>query len=170
MSALARTITLTAIAVFGTTGAATAKGEPPITPPDPPPYTVIARGVASAPVSRPWRQTNASFDRAVRNARAKAMPRAIAHAREEAKRIAAATGLVLGHAIGAARDSAPGGYWDPDAGQFGPGIWCGRIYVGQRTVTGSDGKTRRIGRYRDGCKAPKQATARVSLTFAAVPR
>jgi len=151
-------------------GVATGKGEPPITPPDPPPYTVIARGIATAPVGRPWQQTNASFDRAVRDARAKAMPLAIARAREEAKRMAAAAGLRLGQVVGAARDAPPAGSWDPDAGQFGPGIWCGRIYVGRRTVTGADGRTRNVNRYRDGCKAPKQAAARVSLTFAAVPR
>ena len=83
------------------------------------------------------------------------MPDAVAVARREATALAAATRLRPGAIVAVRRDVAPLGYWSQDDGHFGPGKWCGRIYVGRRTVRRADGTTRRVARYRDGCKVPR---------------
>jgi hypothetical protein len=85
----------------------------------------------------------------------------------EAAALAAAAGLRAGDVVGIRRDSSPLGYWDEDAGRFGPGVWCGRIYTGRRVVRRADGTTKRVSSFRHGCPVPKTASIRVTLTFAA---
>jgi hypothetical protein len=154
-------------ATCGTGVALASGGPPPPQPPDPPPYTVVASGTGTASVARAFRQTNASVDRVVRDARVRAMPAAVAGARREAVGLGAATGLAPGVVVAVRRDTSPPGWWSAEDGVFGPGTWCGRIYTGRRTVVRPDGTTKRVARYRDGCKPPKEVTIRLSVTFAA---
>ncbi len=121
MRIFTQALVATGVVALATTGVAAAKGEPPIQPPDPPPYTVIAHAIATAPVGRPLRRTDASIDHVFRAARANAIPKAVARARVEAQSLAAAGGLTLGRPVGIARDAPPAGYYDPDGGRFGPG-------------------------------------------------
>ena len=155
----------------GAAGVALASGgPPPVTPPDPPPYTIVATGGAERTVHAPSRRTNATIDRAVRAARARGMPAAIAAARGEARTLGDASRLVPGAVVAVRRDVSPPGWWSGDEGRFGPGKWCGRIFVGRRTVRRADGTTRRVSRYRDGCQTPKDVSVRLTVTFAATPR
>jgi hypothetical protein len=155
----------------GAAGVALASGgPPPVTPLDAPAFTVVASGAARSGVHAPRRETNATVDRAVRAARARAMPTAIVRARQEAVAMGSAARLVLGAIVAVRRDVSPPGWWNEDEGRFGPGKWCGRIYVGRRTVRRSDGTTRRVNRYRDGCQTPKDVSVRLTVTFAATPR
>jgi hypothetical protein len=98
------------------------------------------------------------------------MPTAIVRARQEAVAMGSAARLVLGAVVAVRRDVSPPGWWNEDEGRFGPGKWCGRIYIGRRTVRRSDGTTRRVNRYRDGCQTPKDVSVRLTVTFAATPR
>jgi hypothetical protein len=154
-------------AACGTGVALASGGPPPPQPPDPPPYTIVASGPGTATVAEAFRQTDASVDRVVRDARVRAMPAAIAAARREAAGLGAATGLVPGAVVGVRRDTSPPGWWNGDDGAFGPGRWCGRIFTGRRIVRRPDGTTKRVNRYRDGCKPPKEISIRLSVTFAA---
>src|SRR5688500_1900045 len=87
-------------------------GPPPVQPADPAVDTVVATASWQARVVAPARRTNATIDRAVRVARIRAMPAAIAVARDEANALAEAAGLRVGRIVGIRRDSAPMGYWD----------------------------------------------------------
>ena len=169
---LSRTIVAaTAVAVAGMAGVVLASGGPPPADPvtDPPAFTVVATGTASRAVLRPARQTDVTVDRAVRAARLRAFPAAVASARAEASALGNVSGLRLERVVAARRDVGPLGYFGQDDGRFGPGVWCGRIYAGRRTVTRPDGSTRRVVRYRRGCQVPRDASVRVTLTFAARP-
>jgi hypothetical protein len=160
-----------ALLAAGATGVAIASGgPPPATPADPPAYTIVASGGGERPVVAPSRRTNATIDRAVRAARLRAMPAAIAAARREATALGTAARLTPGAVVAVRRDVAPPGWWSADDGRFGPGVWCGRVYAGRRTVQRPDGTTRRVARFRRGCPVPKTAAIRLSVTFAATPR
>jgi hypothetical protein len=154
-------------AACGTGVALASGGPPPVTPADQPANTVIAVGYGRAAVDAPRRQTDRTVDRAVVAARTEAMPAAIAAARREAAALGQATGLRPGAVVAVRRDVSPPGYWNAEDGNFGPGKWCGRIYTGRRTVRRADGTIRRVSRFRDGCKVPKDVAVRLSVTFAA---
>ena len=162
------TLTAAAAAVIAATGIALASGgPPPVQPADPAVDTVVSSGSGQSRVVVPARKSDATIERAVRAARARALPAAVAAARTEAAALAAAAGLRTGDIVGIRRDSPPMGYWDQDAGRFGPGIWCGRVYGGRRLVRQADGTTKRVSRFHHGCPIPKNASIRVTLTFAA---
>ena len=163
-----RTILLSAVAAGATAAgiAVASGGPPPATPPDPAPQTVVAHGFGQKRVAEPDERTNRSVELAVRAAREDAIPRAVAHAREEAEALAAATGLRLGEPAGVGRDGGPPGWWESDTGRFGPGRWCGPIFR-WRTVRGSGGETRRVRRSHHGCHKPPTVSVRVTVTFAA---
>lgn len=162
------TLTAAAAAVIAAAGLALASGgPPPVQPADPAVDTVVAGGSAQSRVVAPARKSNDTIERAVRAARARALPQAVAAARVEAAALAAAAGLRAGPIVGIRRDTPPMGYWDQDAGRFGPGVWCGRVYSGRRVVRLADGSTRRRSRFHHGCPVPKNASIRVTLTFAA---
>ena len=165
------TLAAATAAVAAAAGIAVASGgPPPVQPADPAVDTVVSTASWQARVVAPAHRSDATIDRAVRAARIRAMPAALAVARDEANALAEAAGLRVGRVVGVRRDSAPMGYWDQDSGRFGPGRWCGRIYTGRRLVRRADGTTRRVARYRDGCPVPKSATIRVTVTYAASPR
>lgn len=164
-------VAATAVAGAGLASVALAGGGPPPAPSavDPPAFTIVATAEARGRVRAPAPRTDATITRAVRKARANRLPAALASARAEAAMLGAATALRPGRIVGVRRDVSPMGYWGQDEGRFGPGIWCGRIYTGRRTLKRPDGSTRRVNRYRDGCQPPRDTTVRVTVTFAAVP-
>jgi uncharacterized protein YggE len=156
-----------AIAVLLTTLALTA---PAVAAAD---QTITALGTGQAKVKPANRNKNASILRAVEKAYARAVPRAIAHAREDALEIAAASGLKLGpiQSVDANVNSggpyyyAPGGIIDP----FGPGQYCGKI---RRRVHRRDaaGRLHTVTRIRRRCIVPEFATTSLAVTFEATPR
>ena len=158
-------VAATAVAAVGAAGVALAKGEPSSRPADPPPFTVVASGTASERVVAPDRRSDATIEGAVGTACVRALPRAVAAARQDATEVGSASGLRPGDVVAARRDV--GVFFGGDEGRFGPGVWCGRMYVGRRTVTRPDGTTRRVSRYRRGCAVPRETTVRVTVTFAA---
>jgi hypothetical protein len=161
----------TAVASVGLVAVALAGGRPPPTAPapDPPASSVMATESAVGRVRAPRSRTDASIDRAVRAARMGAVPSALTAARTEAGALVAVAGLRPGRIVGVRRDVSPLGYWGQDEGRFGPGVWCGRLYTGRRTVTRPDGSVRRVNSVRHGCQVPKEATVRITVTFAAEP-
>jgi hypothetical protein len=171
MKRSAVTLAAAATAVIATAAVALAGGgPPPVQPADPAANTVVSTGSAQADVVAPARRSDATIERAVRAARLRALPSAVARARDEAAALATAAGLRAGAVIGIRRDTGPVGFWDQDTGRFGPGRWCGRVYGGRRLVRRADGTTRRVARFHHGCPLPKTATIRLTVTFAAQPR
>jgi len=155
-------------AVIAAAAVALASGGPPPAPPaDPAANTVVATASAQSRVVAPPRRSNATIEAAMRAARARALPRAVAAARNEADALAAAAGLRAGTVIGIRRDSSPLGYWDQDSGRFGPAVWCGRVYDGRRLRRSADGTTKRVSSFHRGCPVPKTTSIRVTLTYAA---
>jgi hypothetical protein len=162
------TLTAAAAAVIATGAVAFAGGgPPPVQPADPAANTVVSTASAQVAVVAPDRRSDATIERAMRAAQARAMPRAVAAARAEADALAAAAGLRAGAVLAVRHDVSPLGAWDQDAGRFGPGVWCGRVYAGRRVVRRPDGTTRRVSSFHHGCPVPKTASIRLTLTFAA---
>lgn len=139
---------------------------------DPPGKSVTAVASARAKVEKKGVARNSrAIGAAVEAARADALTAAIAAAREEGARLAAAGGLVLGE-LWSVDELAPtpfgpfgGGYGS--GGTFGPGKYCGivRTAVFRRAPDG-----RRIGtpgRQRFTCRFPAEVMQTVSVTFAA---
>ena len=119
------TLTAAGAAVIAAGGIALASGgPPPVQPADPAVDTVVSSASAQSRVRAPAqdRRSDATIERAVQAARARALPRAVAAARAEADALAAAAGLRAGAVVGIRRDSSPLGYWDQDSGRFGPGV------------------------------------------------
>ena len=165
------TLTAAAIAVIAATGLALASGgPPPVQPADPAVDTVVSSGTGQARVVAPGARSP------TRRSSAPCAPRGPGRCRARSRppaprptALAAAAGLRTGAIAGIRRDTPPIGYWDQDAGRFGPGIWCGRVFGGRREVRQADGTTKRVSRFHHGCPFPKTASIRVTLTFAANP-
>jgi hypothetical protein len=117
----------------------------------------VTHGSATLHIETPARRSDKTIERAVRAARRAAFPEAVATARAEAEAMARAAGLRLAKPIGVSRDASPIGYWDPDAGRFGTGRWCGPV-----THRRDDG--RRVTRRE--CPIPRGQTVRLTVTFA----
>ena len=165
------TLTAAAAAVIAAAGIALASGgPPPVQPADPAANTVVstASGAGEGRRARPQVRRDDRGRRArrppARAAAAPSPPRAPRPRRSRARRACA-----IGAIVGIRRDSSPLGYWDQDAGRFGPGTWCGRVYGGAKRVRRADGTIRRVARFHHGCPVPKTASLRVTLTFAAEP-
>jgi Protein of unknown function (DUF541) len=134
-----------------------------------PERSVAAQGVASVKVVAPKdRQHEAPIRAAVEAAEAKALPRAIAAAREKATELAKLAGLTLGPVISIS--DAPTSIYGPFFGfygTFGPDRFCGTIRTpvfkrnkaGKRVRTGT--------RTRHTCRVPPTVTSTVTVTFAA---
>jgi uncharacterized protein DUF541 len=135
-----------------------------------PARTVAAQGVASARVTPPSdRKHEAPIRAAVEAAESKALPRAIADAREKATDLAKLAGLTLGPivSISDAPASPYGPFFGP-YGTFGPDRFCGtlRTAVFRRD---KNGKRVRVGtRSRHTCRVPSTVTSSVTVTFAAI--
>jgi hypothetical protein len=135
--------------------------------------TVTAIAAGRVTVNRSVAQNNRAIAAAVDAARDKAIPLAIAHAREEAQRLAAAGGLTLGPLVSVSEpEPSPffggpvGGAYGAE-GTFGPGKFCGQIRTPIRRRN-AQGRLVGTGRTRShfGCRVPPEVTQSLSATFA----
>jgi hypothetical protein len=134
-----------------------------------PDRTVASQGVASVKVIAPKdRQHEAPIRAAVEAAEDKALPRAIADARDHAAQLAKLAGLTLGPIVSISNaPSSPYGPFYGVYGTFGPDRFCGtlRTPVFKRNKAG---KRVRVGtRTRHTCRVPSIVTSTVTVTFAA---
>ena len=134
-----------------------------------PERTVAAQGVASVKVVAPRDRTHEGPIRAaVEAAEAKALPHAMAAAREKATILARLSGLTLG-AIVSVSDAqvspyGPFGFY----GTFGPDRFCGTVRTAVIRTDKTTGKRKRVGfRTRHTCRVPATVTSSLTVTFAA---
>lgn len=133
------------------------------------PPTITASGVAQVKPEPANRKNNGSIRKAVDEARAKALPQAIANARAHAGELAAAANVTLGSLLSIS-DTPQAGFpyfnlYGQD-GTFGPGRYCGDVRRSRTVVR--DGVRRRVPAKgtRRVCRVPSQVYANVALTFA----
>lgn len=134
-----------------------------------PAKTVAAQGTASVKVKAPSdRKHEGPIRKAVEAAEAKALPLAVANARENAANLARLSGLTLGAIVSVSNTPAsPFGYYGPFYGTFGPDRYCGTIRQA-KYKKGADGKRHRVGiRTRHVCRVPPFVTSTLTVTFAA---
>jgi type IV secretory pathway TrbL component len=105
---------------------------------------------------------------AVEAAEAKALPHAMAAAREKAAALARLSGLTLG-AIVSVSDAqtspyGPFGFY----GTFGPDRFCGTVRTSVFKTDKTTGKRKRVGfRTHHTCRVPSLVTSSLTVTFAA---
>jgi uncharacterized protein DUF541 len=134
-----------------------------------PARTVATQGIASVKVVAPQdRKHEAPIRAAVEAAEAKALPRALADAREKATELARLSGLALGPivSISDAQTSpyGPFGFY----GTFGPDRFCGTVRTTVFRTDKATGKRKRVGtRSRHTCRVPSTVTSALTVTFAA---
>lgn len=134
-----------------------------------PERTVAAQGLASVKVVAPKdRKHEAPIRAAVEAAEAKALPRAMAAAREKATELARLSGLTLGSiiSISDAQTSpyGPFGFY----GTFGPDRFCGTVRTAVFRTDKTTGKRKRVGfRTRHTCRVPSTVTSSLTVTFSA---
>jgi hypothetical protein len=134
-----------------------------------PERTVTAQGLASVKVVAPNdRKHEGPIRAAVEAAEAKALPRAMAAAREKATELARLSGLTLGAivSISDAQTSpyGPFGFY----GTFGPDRFCGTLRIAVFRTDTTTGKRKRVGfRARHTCRVPSTVTSSLTMTFAA---
>src|SRR3954453_20310628 len=115
---MSRLATLTiATALLGVAAPAASAQAPP---------TITATGSATAKPDPSDRQSETSIREAVEAANAKALPKAIADAREHAGELATAAGLKLGPLVSVADGTANGYPFIYAFGTFGNGHFCGQ--------------------------------------------
>jgi hypothetical protein len=133
--------------------------------------TITALGSGQAKIKPADRHSNASIAKAVDEAYARAVPRAIADARADGQQLAAAANLVLGAIRSVDENVSSIGYYygPPSPGPFGPDTYCQTI---RRVIHRRD----RSGRLhvirtkrRKVCHVPPFATATLAVTFEAAP-
>jgi Protein of unknown function (DUF541) len=132
--------------------------------------TVAAQGAASAKVVAPKDRTHEGPIRAaVEVAEAKALPRAIADAREKAAELARLAGLTLGPIVAISdAPTSPYGPFFGFYGTFGPDRFCGTVRTTVFRTDKKTGKRVRVGtRSRHTCRVPPTVTSTVTVTFAA---
>ena len=127
-------------------------------------------GTAEADVVKPKKLSSPTIRAAVDVARRKAAPAAVAAAKAEAQRLAAASGLtLLGDVLNVAEQPATpfGPFYGVD-GTFGPGKYCGTI---RTPIFKRNSKGRRVftHKFRShfGCRVPPEVVLTVAVTFAA---
>ena len=135
-----------------------------------PERTVAAQGVASVKVIAPKDRTHeAPIRAAVEAAEAKALPRAMAAAREKATDAGPAVGP---HARARSSRSptrqtspyGPFGFY----GTFGPDRFCGTVRTAVFRTDKTTGKRKRVGfRTHHTCRVPPTVTSSLTVTFAA---
>jgi hypothetical protein len=134
--------------------------------------TITALGTGQAKVKPAHPKRNASIVKAVDRAYARAVPKAITDAREDAERIARSSGLSLG-AIQSVDENVNtgGGYFagGPNLSPFGQDQYCGKI---RRRVHRRDnaGNLHTVVRSQRRCFVPEFAYSTLAVTFAATPR
>ncbi len=155
---------LVASLAVGALSASSAQAQAPA-----PERTVAAQGVASVKVVAPKDRTHEGPIRAaVEAAESKALPRAMAAAREKATELAKLSGLTLG-AIVSVSDAqtspyGPFGFY----GTFGPDRFCGTVRTAVFRTDKTTGKRKRVGfRSHHTCRVPSLVTSSLTVTFAA---
>jgi hypothetical protein len=132
--------------------------------------TITALGTGQAKVKPANRHRNASIARAVDKAYARSVPKAIADAREDAARLAKASGLTLGpiQSVDENVNNGGGYYYGPGGGlaPFGPDQYC-RTIVRHVHRRDSAGRLHTIRRRRHQCFVPDFASTTLAVTFAA---
>jgi uncharacterized protein YggE len=155
---MSRIATLTiATALLGVAAPAASAQAPP---------TITATGSATAKPDPTDRKSDSSIREAVEAANAKALPQAIAEAREHAGELATAAGMRLGALISIADAPATGYPFIYSFGTFGNGKFCGQVRNTHTVVR--NGVRRRVagnGTHKV-CRVPPTVVASVSLTFA----
>ncbi len=135
--------------------------------------SITALGVSQVKVVAPAPLTNAKIVKAVAEARKIAIPQAIEAARNQATRIAIATGLQPG-AILEVVETGPGpfGFYFGQGtfGRFGPNQYCGRV---QKVTRGPAVNGRRgpviSRRFVTRCYKPASIGVSISVTYDATP-
>lgn len=165
-----RTVLAVALAAF-VAGCLAAAANAQAPAPAAPARTLVSVGTGTIKVAPKDRTSNASIAAAVEAAETKALPAALADARDEATKLASAAGVTLGPLVSLS-NTATGtsgffvGPYYPTTGPFGPGKFCGNVRTRSVTV-GKDGK-RHLGRVRTHrtCRIPSVVQRSVQLTFA----
>ena len=135
-----------------------------------PARTVAAQGVASVKVVAPKdRKQEAPIRAAVEAAEAKALPRAVADARENATELARLAGLALGPIVSISdAQTSPYGPFFGFYGTFGPDRFCGTVRTTVFRTDKTTGKRKRVGtRSRHTCRVPSTVNKSVTVTFSA---
>lgn len=162
--------TVVAVALFAFVAgclAAVANAQAPAATPD---RTLVSVGTGTVKVTPKDRTSNPSIVAAVEAAETKALPAALADARDQAGKLAAAAGVTLGPLVSLSNTSTSGGIfygpYFPTTGTFGPGKFCGNVRTRSVTI-GRDGK-RHLGKLRTHrtCRIPSVVQRSVQLTFA----
>jgi hypothetical protein len=159
-------IALVTGAILAAGAMALASGPPPVDRGYPPPG-VTAIGFATSPVKASNSDSEGKIRRAVAAANTRARPRAFADARTKAGEMAAAAGMRVGAVWSVGVDPNLPYYGGGVAqGTFGGNDYCGivRRFAGYRTTPSG----RRVRRYvqRRGCRAPRDVTVYLTVTFA----
>jgi hypothetical protein len=159
-------LALAAGAILSAGAVALASGPPPVDRGYPPPG-VTAIGFASSPVNASGKNTEAAIRRAVARANERARPRAFADARGKAEALAATAGMRVGAVWSVGQDPNVPYYGSGVVqGTFGGNDYCGqeRRAEGFRTTPTGRRVRRYVQRYR--CRAPKEVTVYLTVTFA----
>jgi uncharacterized protein YggE len=132
--------------------------------------TITALGSAQAKVHAADRRNNASIVKAVDRAYKRSVPAAIADARDDAARIAAASGLTLGAIESVDENVSSSGYYGPSPffGAFGPNQYCATISRRFHTRDRA-GRLHTHTRKQKVCHVPEFAFSTLAVTFAATP-
>jgi hypothetical protein len=153
-------------AAIGVLSASTAHAQTPA-----PERTVATQGVASVKVVAPKDRTHEGPIRAaVEAAEAKALPHAMAAAREKATALARLSGLTLGAIVSVsdAQTSPYGPFGYGFYGTFGPDRFCGTVRTAVFRTDKTTGKRKRVGfRTHHTCRVPPIVTSSLTVTFAA---
>ena len=135
-----------------------------------PATTLTANGIGEAKPDPENRKSDASIRKAVAEANAQALPKAIDNARAHAAELAKAAGMTLGPLVSIS-DAPNNGYpfFYGQNGTFGNGHFCGQVRR-TRTVV-RNGVRRRVAAKgtRRVCRVPGEIYATVSLTFSVTP-
>jgi hypothetical protein len=159
-------IALAAGAILSAGAVALASGPPPVDRGYPPPG-VTAIGFGTSPVTATSKDSEADIRRAVERANARARPRAFADAKLKAEAMGATAGMRLGAVWSVSQDPNVPYYGSGvNQGTFGADDYCGQVRRAAGFRTTSTG--RRVRRFvqRHECRAPKEVTVYLTVTFA----
>lgn len=141
-------IALAAGAILSAGAVALASGPPPVDRGYPPPG-VTAIGFATSPVNASNKDSETEIRRAVGRANSRAQPRAFADARVKAEAMAAIAGMKVGAVWSVGQDPNVPYYGSGvNMGTFGADKYCGLV------------------RRRHACRAPRDVTVYLTVTFA----
>ena len=131
--------------------------------------TISAQGIGQATPKPANPKSEASIKKAVAVAGDRAIPGAIAEAKEYAGKVAAAAGLKLG-ALVSISSNAFGPYGIAGFGPFGSGRFCSKVH-NSKIVTTKTGAHRRVSQpgTHTVCRVPPTISVSVLVTYAVAP-